>query len=140
MGSFDDFARKMRKQAKDVPRNADQLVRKVGLATDATVVLGTPVDTGRARGNWQVEVNTIPAGTVETLDKSGQLAIEQGKAKIAQYKGGTPAACLTITNNLPYIGRLNNGHSAQAPAGYVEKAISVGLNAIQGATILRSSS
>lgn len=28
-----------------------------------------------------------------------------------------------ITNNLPYINRLNNGHSKQSPAHFVEKAI-----------------
>lgn len=140
MGSFDDFARKMKGQAKAVPENADKLVRRVGLAVDATVVLATPVDTGRARGNWQVETNSIPSGTVEVLDKSGALAIEQGKAKIAGYKGGTPSACIAIANNLPYIGKLNDGHSAQAPAGYVEKAIMTGVDACQGATIIRQSS
>ena len=32
-----------------------------------------------------------------------------------------------ITNNLPYINRLNNGHSKQSPANFVEKAIALAI-------------
>ena len=139
MATFKDLGRNLRKTAKAVPDNADKLVRKVSLAVDATVVLSTPVDTGRARSNWQVECNSPNETTNQIEDPSGRVAIESGKAKIAGYKGGTPQAAVYITNNLPYIGKLNNGHSAQAPAGYVEKAIGVGIDAVQGATIIRSS-
>jgi hypothetical protein len=125
-------------------QNADTLVRRCALATDATVVLATPVDTGRARSNWQVECNSPAQGVIEPLTTvqkghrgSGgavaRAAIEKGKEKIAQYKGGTPQAAIYITNNLPYIGALNDGHSAQAPSGFVERAVMVGINAVHSA-------
>jgi formaldehyde-activating enzyme involved in methanogenesis len=28
-----------------------------------------------------------------------------------------------VSNNVPYINRLNEGHSAQAPAGFVQQAV-----------------
>lgn len=140
MANIDRFVENMRRLGKAAQENADKLVRKTALAVDATVVLATPVDTGRARGNWQVQLNHAPAGTVATLSPTGAEALAQGQQTIAQYKGGTGQAKeVHITNNLPYIGRLNEGSSAQAPAGFVEAAINAGLQAIEGATILRSS-
>ena len=35
------------------------------------IVLRTPVDTGRARGNWQIELGGQAQGTLEVVDKSG---------------------------------------------------------------------
>lgn len=115
---------------KRIEQNADALTRKVALAVDAAVVIATPVDTGRARANWQVNLGQPVSGTREASDKSGQAAIAEGQATIAQYKGDSS---IHITNNLPYIGRLNDGWSAQAPAGFVEKAVLIGVAAAQGA-------
>lgn len=140
MADLKTFANRIRQTGRNIVANTDATVRKVGLAVDSTVVLATPVDTGRARGNWQVEVNRPAAGTTGALSPSGREAIEQGKAKIAQYVGGKAEASIQITNNLPYIGKLNEGHSAQAPAGFVEKAITVGVSAVRGASVLRKSS
>jgi hypothetical protein len=130
---FGGFKTRMKKRASNIIKNADQLVRRCALATDGAVVLATPVDTGRARGNWQMEVNTPFVGETGRLSTSGQESIEQAKAKAAQYKGGTPHAALYITNNVPYIGKLNEGSSAQAPAGFVEQAVMVGVRAVHSA-------
>lgn len=132
-----DFAGRMGKRAKNVIRNTDLVVRKMAITVDGTVVLATPVKTGRARGNWQVEVGAEPPqGVLETTDPGGARAIELAKTAIAQYKGGQGNA-IHITNNLPYIGRLNNGHSAQAPAGFVEKAVMTGIQALNGVTLTK---
>lgn len=117
----------MRKAGQAIVDNANRLTRRAALAVDAAVVLATPVDTGRARANWQVELGAPASGTVDPEDQSGQAAIDKGKAQIEQYKGGSS---INITNNLPYIERLNDGWSAQAPAGFVEKAVMVGVDAI----------
>jgi hypothetical protein len=42
-----------------------------------------------------------------------------------------------ISNNLPYIDRLNKGHSKQAPAGFIESAINAGLTAIRKARLVK---
>lgn len=135
------FGKKIRVTGDTVQDNAGKLARKVGLAVDAAVVLATPVDTGRARSNWQVEIGAAPAGTVppfaegqegSTAGANAQAAIEAGSQAIAQYKEGET---IHITNNLSYIGRLNEGWSAQAPEGYVETAVQAGVQQIRGAKI-----
>jgi len=127
---LNDFPRRMSRRAKNVITNADALVRRCALATDAAVVLATPVDTGRARANWQVEINSPSVSTTTNTSKSGRESINAGKVAIAQYKGGTPNAAIYITNNLPYIGKLNDGSSAQAPAGFVERGVMIGVRAV----------
>ncbi len=130
------FSRRIRTVAADISSNADKLTRKVALAVDQTVVMATPVDTGRARSNWIVSLGapvsyTVPAYTPgkgqSTAQQNAQQAIDQGKAVIAGYNGGTS---INITNNLVYIGALNNGWSAQAPANFVEQAIMAGVQVI----------
>lgn len=81
------------------------------------VVLRTPVDTGRARGNWDVSVNE-PSSTFdwEKYDKTGSSSITQA-AKFVQSV--TLDDISYIVNNLPYIGALERGHSKQAPEGMV---------------------
>jgi len=107
------------------------VTRRLALGALSAVVLRTPVDTGRARGNWQTSVGVaIGGGETGTLDKGGQSTITQGAASIARQQGFTP---IIIQNNVPYITALNDGHSKQAPAGYVEGALaSLGLGTGRG--------
>lgn len=104
---------------------------RAGLEILSRVVLSTPVDTGRARGNWQTDIGSIPSGELSRLDPSGAQAISDGTTTIS----GAPAFPLIhIANNLPYIGALNYGkppgqqHSKQAPLQFVELAVQGTLN------------
>lgn len=115
------------------------------LAADQAVVLATPVDKGRARSNWLVELDAPARTTVEpyapglggnTGGANAAAAIAQGQATIALYNGDRNTA-IAISNNLPYIGRLNEGSSLQAPAGFVEKAVQAAVKQVQGARLLR---
>jgi hypothetical protein len=129
----------MRRHGENVAKNANLIKRRAALAIDAAVVISTPVDTGRARSNWQANLGGPADGTLEayapgTAGSTGaantSAALDQAKAVIA---GSRPQEAIHITNNLPYIGRLNDGHSAQAPAGFVEVAVLVGVNAVVSA-------
>lgn len=129
---------RMRALAQNIEHNIPVLVRKAGLAIDTTVVLATPVDKGRARSNWQVSLDAPIAGTIDpyapgdkgsTAGPNARGALEQGKAVIAAYRLGK---VINIVNNLAYIGRLNDGWSAQAPAGFVQIAVQRGLAAVKG--------
>lgn len=138
MSDLKSFGRKMRVQAQDVADNADKLVRKVAVAVDAAVVYGTPVDTGRARSNWQVELSAPAKGMVETLGPgAAQQSIDNANLVIAKYNRDT-ATEIHLTNNLSYIGKLNDGWSAQAPAGFVETAVLAGALQVKGARLLVS--
>ena len=133
-----DFANRMRKRGVKLPERADQTVRLVALAADRTLVLNTPVDTGRARANWQASLGSPAAGTVDAAPgKRGSVAqaTAQAQAVIADYKGG-PGAAIFLTNNLPYIVPLNNGSSQQQPAGFVERAIYKVIKAAKAARLI----
>lgn len=140
MSDLRGFGKRMKTVSKTVGANADKLVRKVALAVDAAVVLATPVDTGRARSNWQVDLNRAPDGTLPepaSPAEGAARATAEAKEKAAAYKTGD---VLHITNNLPYIGRLNEGWSAQAPAGFVEEAALAGAATVKDARLLINTS
>lgn len=137
--SFKQFAIRMRGRGAKIPDRADRVTREVALAADRTVVRATPVDTGRARANWQATLGAPAVGTVdETPGKRASVASATGRnaGVIAQYKGGTPGAAIFLTNNLPYIVPLNDGHSKQAPAGFVEKAVETVVSAARRARLI----
>lgn len=122
--SLTEFAAKITLAANGVPAEAARVLILVGLAVDQTLVLTTPVDTGRARANWIVTTGTASSGTTAAVDLSGAAAIGQGTGVLGAYK--TSLGPIFIANNLPYIERLENGHSAQAPSGMLTSAIQVG--------------
>lgn len=127
--SLRDFSRRIRLRAAEVDTGVNRVVRETALLIDRDLVLGTPVDTGRARANWQVnvgspETESIPAYVGGAKGSTGaanaQAAIAQGEAAIGARQ---PGQSIFISNNLPYIARLNDGYSAQAPAGFVQTTI-----------------
>ena len=133
MADFGQFANRIRELGRRVETGSDELVIKTALAVSQTVTLATPVDTGRARGNWQAEVGTPATEEVDREDESGRATIEINAQVIQTYEG--TAQAVYLSNNLPYIGRLNEGHSAQAPAGFVEQAVAEGVRAVRGTRV-----
>lgn len=107
--------------ASELTEFVSQEVRKLGIIIDQGVVLKTPVDTGAARGGWLVGIGRAPAG-VGSADKGGGFAIQAGIASIAEYPANE-LPDLWIVNNLPYIARLNDGWSLQAPSKYIDRVI-----------------
>lgn len=137
------FSTRIRAIAVGVEVNTDALVRKVALAVDRVVVTQTPVDTGRARANWQAAIGAAPGGEVgqypagaggATGAAAAAQAIAQAQGVVAGYKGGE---VIHLTNNLPYIQRLNEGHSDQAPAGFVQAGIDAAIRAVKRAKIIK---
>jgi hypothetical protein len=106
-----------------------QYVRRFTLGFLRRVVLASPVDTGRFRGNWQVDIGSMegPKGETGREDRSGGQTIASGLAEIAGHRAFEP---VVIVNNVPYAARLNDGWSRQAPAGFVEAAIDAELNLV----------
>jgi len=115
-----DLHAKLALIAKQQEQLAQMIAQKVALDILSGVVLGTPVDTGRARGGWMVELGGAEPSGDGSPDKGGGGAISAGASKIAAAK---PFEQISIANNVPYIGRLNDGHSKQAPKEFIQKAI-----------------
>jgi hypothetical protein len=93
----------------------------MALGIHGRLVEGTPVDTGWARSNWLPSVGTPRAETVGEPGSLNAGAADLGKLEVADW--GIANGPIYITNNVPYIQRLNAGSSKQAPAGFVESAI-----------------
>jgi len=98
---------------------------RAGLEILSRVVLATPVETGRARGNWQTTLNVPATGEIDRLDPDGSEAIGDGSGVINR---APDFPLIHIANNLPYIGALNYGkppgrqHSKKSPLLFVELA------------------
>jgi hypothetical protein len=99
-GSFEDQIRAWQVKTE---RKMTQVGRKVALELFRRVIYKTPVDTGRARANWQVTIGS-------------QATMSKATAASAGFKAGDT---IYLTNNLPYIRKLEEGSSQQAPAGMV---------------------
>lgn len=103
-------------------------VRKTyAYALYSSIVKKTPVDTGRARANWNISVGSPDLSTTEETRKSPK--------PMKDMAGNLDDESIFISNNLPYIttleyggypnppkkdgGKTVNGYSRQAPEGMV---------------------
>lgn len=91
-----------------------QRVRVIALAMLNEIVLRSPVDTGRFRGNNIVSIGSPVYTNTASLDPSGGETINRG---LSVMSGLEPFTQLFLQNNLPYAEKLETGHSKQAPAG-----------------------
>lgn len=95
---------------------SELLFKKVCFDLSNSIIMDTAVDKGTARGNWQPDINSIQNDILEIEDKSGnatvaKVASQTNNLKLGQY--------FTLTNNLPYILRLEYGWSKKSPQGMI---------------------
>jgi len=91
----------------------DIAIRKIVFDAHKMLTHKTPVDTGRAKGNWNVSVGSIDRSV--DLNKKGYKSPTQRK--------GDGLKTNYIVNSLPYIRRLEYGHSKKAPNGMVRVTV-----------------
>lgn len=115
------FNEAVEKAVKRIPEEkVKAFTKKVALEVLKGVVLLTPVDTGRARGNWQLDIENIPEGEIDTTDKDGGPTIAKGLANLAAL---APFQTVYIANNVPYIVFLEEGTDKMAPVGMVSRTV-----------------
>jgi len=114
----------------DVDKFADSLgldvalvVKKLSFDIFADVVVGTPVDTGRAMNNWVISIGSPSRDVTDVGGSSASIAASKEGTAVGKLAEVKPFDTVWISNNLPYIGFLEEGTSKQAPKGWVEKAI-----------------
>lgn len=142
------MARTLLDLANDVDKMADQISQaasdqavKVALTIVGDLAYKTPVDTSEALSNWVVSigegVGDIVSGPIaphfpgkqgSTYKQSAAETVSKAKAKLATKK---PGESIWITNSAKHIKYLNDGSSAQQPAGFVERAILIGRKMIK---------
>ncbi len=111
---IDNFTKKM------LPAEVVIFHKKIVLEALRRVVAKTPVDTGRARANWQVTIGSPATSQLDITDKDGGATIAKGLAAI---QGLPPYQIVWISNNMDYIEDLEHGSSKQAPEGMVEVTV-----------------
>lgn len=111
------FALDVARFVEKVGEQAEMAVKKATIDLFSDVVRATPVDTGRAKGNWQPTIGAPAAGQTAALDPSGGGAMSE---IVSTVSAGEMGQTFYLSNNLPYIERLEYGsHSKQAPNGMV---------------------
>ena len=110
------FAEQLAAFAEKTKLGMDVVVRKVAIDITSSLIMRAPVKTGRFRANWLLGIGSVDTSTSETLDPSGTATLGQIFEQIATAKAG---GVIYITNSLPYAIPLENGHSKQAPYGFV---------------------
>lgn len=131
MATLRALAARLNKLADNADTFADNAKARVALAIVKQLVSDTPVDTSRALSNWRVGTGSTPppippyitGSQGSSAAASAAQAIAAAETAIAANKS---ADVLVIFNAVPYIRRLNEGSSRQAPAGFIEKAVLAG--------------
>ena len=127
------FAQSVALYAEKTGTTVDETGRAIALELYGSIIKDTPVDTGRARGNWQTSLDS-PIETQSFDNEDG--AISKLESTVAGFKAGK---IIWLANNLPYISALEfggygrgagstskttrDGYSVQAPYGMVRKNV-----------------
>ena len=127
------FAKSLSVKA-ELEKQVNKVARAATFFIDQNLVWQTPVDVGEARGSWQVSASAPITTDNDIDDKSGSISISKAKAFL-DYNAKLVYPTFYIRSNKPYMERLNDGYSEQAPAGFTEAAIIRGLNATKSITL-----
>lgn len=110
------FSRELREKVQGLNEQQVRTVQtKLALDFVRIVVKGTPVDTGRARGGWQVEIGREPP-VQSIIDPTGAATFARANDKLTPYRrgiGDPKLAAVWITNGVPYIEVLDRGLKRQ---------------------------
>ena len=122
------FDRDLKAFAKQMDITYVTVVKDIGLDLFRRIVQKTPADTGRARASWTIAI-ARPDRTVagegqhpEFQSGAAGAATQKANSVLASMKAGDYRP-VWISNNLPYIEALEDGHSRQAPNGMVALSI-----------------
>lgn len=123
-----EFDLDLKKFAKEINVEFATVVKKVVFDLYGKITVKTPVDTGRARASWGIAANVVPedrGADIQVTPLSGEgIGAEQRKRTIDPMDiDKDPFRVWWIYNSLPYIQRLEEGWSGQAPSGMVAMSI-----------------
>lgn len=122
-----ELATRFQQKDKEIKQLGNQKKIKIALIIEKDLTQVTPVDTTQAVSNWQVKVGTKASSPVlpysTTRQTSAAIAVSIAENELKRAKPGQP---VYISNLLPYINKLNDGSSKQAPAGFKERAVLIG--------------
>ena len=97
-----------------VEQDLSKKIRTIAIQLLNEVTMRMPVDTGRARANTIVSIGSPVYQVLDRYDKTGGYTIMEG---VTRLSGLEPYTVVYLQNNLPYIEKLEDGYSKQAPIG-----------------------
>lgn len=100
---------------------SEKAARKLVIDIHGQLIEETPVATGWAMNNWIPSVSKPVTKTDGDPENVSAGLMTGGLVDILNWHFKDGSAWLA--NNVPYIKKLNEGHSGQAPAGFVESVI-----------------
>ena len=106
-------------------------VRGLTLNITANIVEDNPVHTGWSRANWVARIATPLVVDLRDVTPNVAGATARQQQSLAQIAGSYEIGMgkIFISNNVPYIVRLNEGSSSQAPAGFIQAGVRRGVEA-----------
>ena len=135
MASPEVFARRIQRRARQVEAGALDALRATALVINQTVIFATPKDTGHAKANWQVGIGVPVTNEIDAEDPGqGEATISRNAVAIRLAPRGHT---IILSNNVPYIHKLNEGSSSQAPAMFVEIAVATAVIAVKKTRFFR---
>jgi hypothetical protein len=141
-GTLLDLAERMESLAGAVPDASVSLGNEAAMAMVRYLTLNTPVDTSRALSNWQIGLGRpfmFDVGPfVEGKYGSTEAQSREQAIKAAQYllSFRKPGQTIYLSNNAPYIRKLNDGYSKQSAGGFIEAAVVLGQKTATNARLL----
>ena len=100
----------------------DRIARGVELRLFRAVIMDTPVDEGRLRGDWQTTSGSPAQTQSGRVDETGAATVAAMEAMVSAIKGGNVTM---LSNNMPYAYRveLEGWSHTKAPQGMVRKNV-----------------
>ena len=117
-----NFSADISKWAGKAEKDFERLRRAGIIELFSSVILDTPVDEGRLRGNWQISSSAPASGVVDILDPQGGKTTANVRQLAAKGKMGEDQVVF-LTNNLPYAYAIeyDGASHTKAPEGMVRK-------------------
>lgn len=107
--------------------NAGEVARQAAITLQNHMIMKSPVDTGRFKGNWQCGIGSIDSSESDREDKTPLGTYDPLVASLATQntlKGWKLGQTIHLTNSLPYARRLEyDSWSQQAPGGMVRLTV-----------------
>ena len=111
----------------DLDNFMTKLMIQLSLEATSTLKEETPVDLNWARANWAPYIGEPPDRPIgERPEEGGAQFSESASTQLEAIVAATyklPDGAIFVNNNVPYILALNDGHSSQAPRGFIQMAI-----------------
>ena len=137
--NFSSLARSLNKLSNNVVKNSEVAIKKAALAAYSTLIVVTPIDTGRARAGWIISFGAPRKSDAKPRRKGGKIPIGsfQNRALNTISKWTLGSGDLYISNSVEYIEYLEDGHSSQRPEGMTAHAVEAATRVLKRAKIIK---